>query len=263
MTKIDNRWYGPWALITGASSGIGEEFARQAAASGLNVVLVARREQRLEQLRAELTATYGIQARVIAADLTRDGLLDTLTSATDDLDIGLVVSNAGTGNPGEFLSIPRQRLREIVNINVLAHLDLAHHFGRKLAQRARGGIVLVSAAAAAGGLPYMANDSATKAYVLNLGEALNAELHPAGVHVTVLVPVLVATPVLARMGIDPAQLPIAPMPVAQCVEQTLEALDANQPTTITRSEMVAALDGMKANIVHAITQRTAAGNAAH
>src|SRR5689334_6009760 len=108
--KIDNRRYGPWALITGASSGIGEEFARQAAASGLNVVLVARRENQLEDIGAELIATYGIQARVIAADLTRDGLLDTLAPATDDLDIGLVISNAGTGNPGEFLSIPRQRL---------------------------------------------------------------------------------------------------------------------------------------------------------
>jgi uncharacterized protein len=261
--KVDHRRYGPWALITGASSGIGEEFARQAAASGLNVVLIARREQLLEQLRAELTATYGVQARVVAADLTRDGLLDTLAPAIGDLDIGLVVSNAGSGNPGEFLSIPRQRLREVVNINVLAHLDLAHHFGQKLAQRRRGGIVLVSAAAAAGGLPYMANDSATKAYVLNLGEALHAELRPAGIHVTVLVPVLVATPVLARMGIDRARLPITPMPVAQCVEQTLEALDANQPTTITRAQMVAALDGMKANIVHAISQRTAAGDAAH
>jgi uncharacterized protein len=85
---------------------------------------------------------------------------------------------------------------------VITHLDLAHHFGQRLADRGHGGIVLVSAVAAAGGLPCMANDSATKACVLNLGEALNVELRQAGVHVTVLVPVLVNTPVVAPIGID-------------------------------------------------------------
>jgi short-subunit dehydrogenase len=79
--------------------------------------------------------------------------------------LALVISNAGAGNPGPFISLPHDRLREIVRLNVFAHLDLAHHFGKKLAERRRGGVVLVSALAAAGGLPFMANDSATKAYV--------------------------------------------------------------------------------------------------
>ena len=93
---------------------------------------------------------------------------------------------------------------------MITHLDLAHHFGRRLAERGRGGIVLVSAVAAAGGLPYMANDSASKSYSLNLGEALHAELATAGVNVTVHVPVLVNTPVVSRIGLDRMGLPADP-----------------------------------------------------
>ena len=93
MRQLDRHVYGPWALVTGASSGIGEEFARQVAANGINVVLVARREDRLKEIAAELTTRYDVQARVVAADLGRDGILGRITEATDDLGIGLVVSN--------------------------------------------------------------------------------------------------------------------------------------------------------------------------
>lgn len=103
------------------------------AASGINVVLLARREERLKEVAAGLTARYDVRARVIAADLGRDGILDQIAEATGDLDIGLVVSNAGTGNPGPFISLPRERLREIVQLNVITHLDLAHNFGQRLA----------------------------------------------------------------------------------------------------------------------------------
>jgi len=263
MKEIDNQRYGPWALVTGASSGIGEEFARQAAANGLNVVLVARREERLKEVAAELTTHHGIAALVLPVDLAADGAFAAIVERTDGLDIGLVISNAGAGNPGPFISLPHDRLREIVRLNVVAHLDLAHHFGKKLAERGRGGLVLVSALAAAGGLPFMANDSATKAYVLNLGEALHVELRQAGVDVTVLVPVLVNTPVVARIGLDRIGLPAEAITAEQAVDEALTALVANQVSTLARADMSEAFEGMKGAVVEMIKTRLAAAQPAH
>jgi short-subunit dehydrogenase len=263
VKQLDKDVYGPWALVTGASSGIGEEFARQAAASGINVVLLARGTERLKEVAGSLRARYGVETRTVAVDLGQDGILNPVAEATDDLDIGLVVSNAGAGNPGPFISLPRARLREVVQLNVITHLELAHHFGQKLAQRGRGGLVLVSAAAAAGGLPYMANDSATKAYPLNLGEALHDELAQAGVNVTVLVPLLVSTPVVKRMGFDTVQLPVEPITPEQAVDQALTALLENKPTTITRTDLAAQYEDLRTAAGEAIKARLAASQPAH
>lgn len=259
MKQLDKHVYGPWALVTGASAGIGREFARQAAASGLDVVLVARRAERLEDVAAELTERYGARTRVVPLDLGREGILGPVREATDDLDVGLLISNAGTGNPGPFISLPHERLREIVHLNVITHLDLAHHFGRRLAARGRGGIVLVSAVAAAGGLPYMANDSATKAYPLNLGEALHVELRQAGVDVTVHVPVLVNTSVIARIGLDKMEA-ISP---EQAVDEALTALVERRASTLPRSDLSGAFDGMKDAVVEMIKERLATAQPAH
>ena len=108
---LDKGRFGPWALVTGASSGIGKEFARQIAASGINIVLVARREALLREVGVEFSRRYGVEHRAVALDVSREDFLGQLASATDDLDIGLVVSNAGTGNPGEFLKLDRQLRR--------------------------------------------------------------------------------------------------------------------------------------------------------
>src|SRR5260370_27234196 len=132
-TQIDKKRFGPWALVTGASSGIGREFARQLAASGLNVVLVARRENLLDEVGQGLAKDFNVQYRTVVADLSQEGFLDKLAEATNDLDIGLVVSNAGTGNPGEFLKIDRGELENRLRLKLLAHLDMAHQFGRRLA----------------------------------------------------------------------------------------------------------------------------------
>jgi uncharacterized protein len=262
VKQIDKHVYGPWALVTGASSGIGEEFARQVAASGINLVLLARREDRLKEVAAGLQARYHVRARALPVDLSRDGILGAVAAATEDLDIGLAVANAGAGNSGPFISLPLERLREIVQLNVIAHLEPAHHFGRRLAGRGRGGLVLVSAAAAAGGLPYMANDSATKAYPLNLGEALHVELSQAGVNVTVLAPLIVDTGVDARMGIHAAPMPAA-ISADQAVDEALTALLENRATTVTRAELAAGYEGIKEAVVEAIKARLEAAQPAH
>src|SRR5579862_1328295 len=104
MRHIDKNKFGPWAMVTGASSGIGKEFARQLAASGLNLVLVARRLALLEELGSQLANQYGIQYLAVGVDLTEPDVLDTIEAATQNLDVGLLISNAGTVVIGEFIS---------------------------------------------------------------------------------------------------------------------------------------------------------------
>src|SRR5712672_1203498 len=225
---LDKQRFGPWALVTGASSGIGKEFARQIAASGINIVLVARREDLLKEVGVEFSKRYGVEHRVVVLDVSREDFIGQLTSVTDDLDIGLVVSNAGTGNPGEFLKHDRQLLHETLRLNTIAHLDITHHFGQKLSERRRGGIILVGALGAENGIPCMANDGGAKAYVHSLGEALHYEFKPLGVYVTVLAAGVTNTAVLEKFALDPKTMPMKPMSVEQCVSEGLSGLVKNR-----------------------------------
>jgi short-subunit dehydrogenase len=232
QATLDKNQFGPWALITGASSGIGKEFARQIAASGINVVLVARRGALLNDVGRSLAKDFGVECRVVVSDLSQEGFLGKLAEATDDLDLGLVVSNAGTGNPGTFLSIRRQELENLLRLNTMSHLDVAHHFGQKLALRHRGGLLFVGAIGAMLSNPYMANDSAAKAYVLVLGESLHDDFQKLGLNVTVLMPGATDTPVLKTFGFDTTKMPMKPMSAEQCVAEGLTALSANRSTCI-------------------------------
>jgi uncharacterized protein len=226
--QIDKRRFGPWAVITGASSGIGEEFARQIAASGVHVALIGRREALLRAVGAECTRASGVQHRVIPLDLSDPDFLPVLADATRDLDVGLVVSNAGTANPGEFLKLERQLLQATLRLNTMSHLDIAQHFGRKLAERRRGGLILVGAMGAENGIPCISNDGAAKAYVHSLGEALHYEFEPLGVYVTVLATRFTNTPVLEKFRFDPKTMPLKPMSVEQCVSEGLSGLLKNR-----------------------------------
>src|SRR6201988_4476955 len=225
---LDKRRFGPWALVTGASSGIGKEFARQIAESGIHVALVGRREALLRNVGSECSRVSGVQHRIIPLDLSEPDFLPALVDATRDLDIGLVISNAGTGNPGEFLKHDRQLLRETLRLGAMAHLDIAHHFGQKLSERRRGGIILAGAMGAENGVPVMANDGAAKAYVHSLGEALHYEFKPLGVYVTVLAAGFTNTAALEKFGLDPKTMPLKPMSVEQCVSEGLSGLLKNR-----------------------------------
>jgi uncharacterized protein len=227
--RINKRRFGPWAVITGASSGIGKEFARQIAASGVHVALVGRREPLLRTVGAECTQASGVQHRIIPLDLSEPDFLPVLADATRDLDVGLVVSNAGTGNPGEFLKLDRQLLQATLRLHTMAHLDIAHHFGAKLAERRRGGLILVGAMGAENGVPCMANDGAGKAYVHSLGEALHYEFKPLGVYVTVLAAGVTNTAVLEKFGLDPKTMQMKPMSVEQCVSEASAVCSKTAP----------------------------------
>jgi short-subunit dehydrogenase len=229
---LDKSQFGPWALVTGASSGIGKEFARQIAAAGINVVLVARRDALLAELGRAISQEFDVQYRALAMDLSQEGFIAGLADATHDIDIGLVVSNAGTANPGEFLKLDRQLLQATLRLNTMAHLDISHHFGAKLAKRRRGGLILVGAMGAENGIPRIANDGGAKAYVHSLGEALHYEFKPLGVYVTVLAVGITNTEVLEKFGFDPKTMPMKPMSVEQCVSEGLSGLLKNRSRII-------------------------------
>jgi short-subunit dehydrogenase len=221
--------YGPWAVVTGASSGIGRAFAEHLAAAGVNVVLASRSTDRLQALGASLR---GVAHRVVTVDLSTESGAAALLDATADLDVGLLVSNAGGGRPGRFLEQDLDDLHGRLMLNATSHLNLAYGFGRRFVERGRGGIVLVSAHGALQGLPNMAHESAAKAYVLNLGESLHYELAPAGINVMVLLPGNVDTPIIETFGLDRASLPVKPMPAAAAVSETVAAFLRGRPMHI-------------------------------
>ncbi|OJZ66241.1 hypothetical protein BRW65_27235 [Mycobacterium paraffinicum] len=225
---INTHRFGPWAVVTGASSGIGQEFVRQLADAGINVVLVARRLAALQELGAAIADRYGVAYRAVGVDLSDPGALTPIIEATKDIDVGLLVSNAGAALPGPFLDSDLLMQRAILRLNTAAHLDLTHHFGERLARRGRGGIVLVSALGAIHGVPYLAHTAATKAYAASLGVGLHGELAKRGVHVTVLYPGPTRTPAIAELGLDPDRMPIPPMAPDVCAREALRALQRNR-----------------------------------
>ncbi len=232
LAKLDAERFGPWAVVTGASSGIGREFARQIAANGINVVLAARRLNLLEDAGRAFARDYEVEYRAVQVDLSQEGFLKTLAQATQGLDIGLVVSNAGTATPGEFLKQDPEESVRLFKLNAQAHLEVCRHYAPGLAARRRGGMLLTGAMGATRGVPYVVNDSAAKAYVQTLGVGLNYELAPLGIDVTVLVVGPTQTAIIDKFGLDPKSMPMKPMSVEQCVFEGLGALKQNRPTFI-------------------------------
>ncbi len=195
--------HGPWAVVTGASAGLGEQFARQLAPLGFKLVLVARRAGRLEALAADLSRLHGAQCRVVALDLASEGADAALDEATSALEVGLLVNNAGSGYYGRFLRQDRTRFAAMVRLNCEAVALLAHRFAGRFAARGRGGMVIVASTAAFQGTPHMALYGATKGFDLLLGEALAQEMKGTGVDVVTLCPGATATEFQAAAGGTP------------------------------------------------------------
>jgi len=185
--------YGPWAVVTGASSGIGAEFCRQLAAMGLNIVMVSRRRERMETLAQEITKRHPIHIIIIPADLAQEDFLSFLEPEIEGLEIGLLVNNAGFGIGGGFLDHDINRELEQLNVNCRAPLLLTHRLAPEMIKRRRGGIIFLSSALGYIPTPLFANYAATKAHNLFIGEALYYELKPYNVAVLTLSPGLTAT----------------------------------------------------------------------
>ena len=183
------------ALITGASGGIGEAFARQLAALGKDLVLVARREEKLNALARELESLHAVQVRVIAVDLARPDSASDLYAETQrfGLDIDLLVNNAGFARAGDFGELPFDVQADMVRLNVNTLTELTRLYLPAMRQRRRGGVINVASNAAFQPVPYIAVYGATKAYVLSLSEAIAEEVAADGVTVMALCPGATAT----------------------------------------------------------------------
>lgn len=257
--RVNADQFGPWAVVTGASSGIGYDFAHQLAGAGINVVLVARRLATLQALQEALAERYGVDSRAVGVDLSNPSAMTPIVDATADIDVGLLVSNAGSALPGPFLDSDLQAQRAILRLNTAAHLGLSHHFGQRLARRGRGGIILVSALGAVHGVPGLANTAATKAYVASLGAGLHVELAKHGVHVTVLHPGPTRTPALAELGLDPDKMPISPMSPDDCAREALRAVARNRarciPGRINRATAVLAPPALTRSVMARMLSR--------
>ena len=188
--------YGPWAIVTGASSGIGRAIAKEAAEAGLNLVLVARRGAELQQLATEVAASHGVQTLVLSGDLSIREEVQRIEEKTRGLDIGLLIAAAGFGTSGNFMDANLEGELSMLQVNCRAVMELSLLFGRRLVQRGRGGIILFGSLVGYQGTPHAAHYAATKAYVQTFAEGLHAELGAKGVDVLASAP----GPVLSGFG---------------------------------------------------------------
>lgn len=184
------RWREKWALVTGASAGLGEEFARQLAAAGAHLVLTARRKDRLDALADDLRRKNGVQVEVFAADLAMDGTVEAIFAFTEGrrLEMELLINNAGFGAYGEFHRIPLARQREMLRVNISAVVQLTHLYLPQMIARRRGDILIVASTAAFQAVPYISTYAATKAFDLIFAEGIAEEVRPYGVRVCALCP---------------------------------------------------------------------------
>ncbi len=228
---ISKEKYGPWALITGGTSGIGKALAEQLAESGLNLILVARRKPLLEQVATELKNRFHIHVKTIQADLSDPTAVDTLKTELQDFNIGLFIPNAAVENHGDFVDSSLERENLMMQLNIISPMQLAHHFGQKMAERGKGGILFVSSTLGYSGVPYFANYAASKAYILSLGEGLSYEFKAKGVDVTVLSPGLTDTPMAGNLGMDIHKAPFPVMTPEDTATAGLKAL-GKRPSVI-------------------------------
>ena len=225
--------FGTTALVTGASSGIGKAFAYELAKQGFNLILAARRQELLEQIAAELKSRYKINVRVTPIDLTDSNFMDRVIQATEDVDLGLVVSNAGDGAMGAFLKRSLKDHQHMIALNVTAQMKIMHHFGSVFLQKGRGGIIALSSTASTAGVPYAGGYAGEKAYIMRVGHSLNLELQDTGVHVSILTPGPTATPGLSeRDDVDLKKVPAPAMKPETVVKGALKALYQNKPLYI-------------------------------
>lgn len=242
--------YGPWALVAGASDGVGAAYAEALAERGVSVVLLARREDVLAAVAANLESRTGVHTRVLAVDLTSDTATASVIEATRDLEIGTLVYCAGADPDFKpFLAQPVANAEAMLRRNCLIPMQLSHHFAQGMVSRGRGAIVIFGSGAGFAGGPNMVAYSATKAFDMVFAEALWTELHDKGVDVLGLILSKTDTPALRRLEYARGQIGSIddrPIDTASVDDVIAEAFDnlTNGPTWIVGENMRAAAQMM-------------------
>lgn len=250
--------YGPWALVAGASDGVGAALADGLAERGVNVVLLARRQALLDDVAEGIESRHGVQTRTLAIDLAAETAASQITAATGDLEIGFLAYCAGADPDYEpFLSSPLATAEAMVQRNCVVPMRLCHHFAAPMVARGRGGIVLFGSGAGFAGAPNMAAYGASKAFDMVFAEALWAELHDKGVDVIGLILGKTDTPALRTLEHKRGVLPSTharPADAATPEEVVAEAFDNldDGPTVLVGDVMKAA-----AQILGTLTRRQA------
>lgn len=199
--------YGSWALITGASSGIGEEFARRLASQKINLVLVARGKNRLDKLSLELKKLHNIETLVVELDLTSENFINNLISATDHLEIDILINNAGIGSTGEFKDCDPLTEANLVKLNCFAPTIISHHYIPKMIEKKKGAIIFLGSLVAFQPTPFMATYAASKSFNAFLGNALWWELKKFNIDVLTLNPGGTETEFQRIANVDSGLLP--------------------------------------------------------
>ena len=180
--------YGDWAVVTGATSGIGLELACQLADAGFNLIIVSRNLEKLKNVQDEIEALSNVIIIIVSADVSKSEDIDKIISASQGLNIGLLVASAGYGTSGNFINNSIFEEVNMLRLNCEGLLILTHYFGQQFVQKKRGGIILMSSMVAFQGTPYASNYAATKAYVQTLAEGLREELKPYGIDILAAAP---------------------------------------------------------------------------
>lgn len=225
------------ALITGASGGIGAAFAKELAARQTNLVLVARKEAKLQQLAQQLQDQYKVQVDVVVQDLTAPASAKSVFDAVTQkgLTIDLLINNAGFGEYGDFAELDGEQQVKMIQLNILALVDLTHQFLPGMRQRRSGGIINMSSTAAFQPMPYFSIYAASKAFVLSFSEALWAENKSYGVHILAVCPGPTETNFFQEAGFPSSLADIAAAnytPTEVVVREALKALEKDQSTVV-------------------------------
>ncbi|MEZ4288420.1 MAG: SDR family NAD(P)-dependent oxidoreductase [Polyangiales bacterium] len=225
--------YGPWALVAGASEGMGEAFSRACARRGLNVLMIARGEEKLRAAAARIENDYGVQTRVACVDLSNREFLKGIDEACGGIELGLVVYNAAYSMVGRFTSIALEDHLKEIDVNVRGPMMLCHHLLPSFMERRRGGIIVLSSMSALQGTAMVANYAATKAYDAGLAEGLWSEMLEHGVDVMTCLAGATATPnylsATPQQPTDPIGKPMSADDVAEGALNDLGKMPRSTP----------------------------------